>query len=340
MTLESLEVSSTLPVLLLNPEGVSNLRGRTCWTWVFSVIAIVISGLFGLVTGLVSKSPARGFGGALALMTCFLAFRVVHTFVSKRQEDGKPLSEALAIQFFLRGAVVSIVIAMVLEATELSALRPRKVEFKDIPIALIVGFAEEVAKLLAVLLGLCLVASDLPTLVVPDPTRVCCMCLPIGPCVRAWCVLVESPRALAMAGIAAGYGFMTSENMEYFLMIFTTADLPSCIATVVLRIALNLHPLLTGLAAARLARFVWSNGSTPRTVSIGKIARAIYPSVLIHALFDFGLMFTATNPTLVSLDSMFVLTSVSLIPTSIWMLVKTYRALPCVGSVATVGIPV
>ena len=322
--------AATLPVLLLNPRAVEGLRGRQCWNPIFVVIAILASAFFGFkVSAYSTQDPLeRGMGAFAGIFSCFAVFRGTHAALASRSDNF--LSQELSIQFFFRGAVVSIILAMILELVELRSLRPRNVELKDLPIALIVGFSEEISKFFVVVMGVSLLPWNLPQHMIDTHSGVIFRCIPSSCFARMWTVLIESPRAFAMAGIAAGFGFMTTENLEYFFQVFVQLDITSCIATSVMRIALNLHPLLTGLAAARLAQQVWSNGATaaPRTISIGKVAVAMYPSIVIHAMYDFGLMFATSNPGEQELDIVFVLISLLLIPTSYYMLVRTYRSLP------------
>ena len=254
----------------------------------------------------------------LSLFMCFALYRLVHTLLGWNQIGF--ISTCLGAKFFLRGAVISVFMAMVIEFEGFTALRPNTNEWRDVPLSLIVGFAEEIAKLFVVVLGLVVVPHNLPEQLVVNP----------GPsdrftgCVRWWTTLVESPKALAMAGMAAGFGFMTCENLEYFFMVFTTLSYSEAAASAAFRVFLNLHPILTGLAAARLATEVFRAN---KQMTFGRIFRALYPSILLHALFDFGLMFSATNPDKDELDGVFVVVSMLLIPLSLILLILTYRKL-------------
>ena len=130
---------------------------------------------------------------------------------------------------------------------------------------------------------------------------------------------------------------MTSENIEYFAG--TIAQMPTGVVAflVMFRTVFNLHPIFTGLAAARLASFIWIKDPEtrlalpPKTISVCKVIQAVVPSMLMHALFDFGLMFTSANTESPGLDTLFVATSLTVIPVSIGLLVVTYRQLPYIG---------
>jgi RsiW-degrading membrane proteinase PrsW (M82 family) len=316
-------VSSPL-VMMVSPDVLQSVRGRPYWNYVFMAVSVLVPMLFGFDIKKLTGDPDRGSSATISLILCFYVYRLVHTWLGWNKIGF--LSLSLGVQFFLRGAVISILIAMILELMGISYLKPRQVEWKDAPIALIVGFSEEVSKLLVVVVGLVVIPRNLPEQLVLQPRaddR-------FTTCVRWWTTLVDTPKALAMAGIAAGFGFMTSENIEYFTLVFTSSAIDEAWQLVVFRIFLNLHPMLTGLAAARLAKEVFQPGQI-KNLTIGRLARAIAPSVLIHALFDFGLMFSATNPQETNLDEIFVGISIFLIPANLLAVVLTYRCLPDVN---------
>lgn len=314
-------VEMTVPVVVVSEEIVASVRGRPIWNYVFLAVAVLVSAAFASTLTSLAGDSVTGIFGGLALITCFILARVVHIFLGRGQASF--LSTSLAAQFFLRGAVVSIFLAMVLEVVGMTELRPKAVPWKDLPIALLVGFSEEVAKMLSVIAGTVLIAASLPQdLVLLRPEL-------NSQCLRTWTVLVESPRALAAAGIAVGFGFMMTENIEYFFMIFTLSSFGESLAAAGMRILLNLHPILTGLASSRLAKLVYASQGV-RSISIGKVALALWPSIFLHALFDFGLMFASTNPE-DKFDTIFIITSILIIPTALGLLVATYRALPVAG---------
>ena len=319
------------PMIVILNQQLESVRGRHLWVHLFRMFSLLIPGVFGYFVYSMSASErtTRGIDAFMAMILCCTAFLASQSYLrSLARSDA--LSSSLSIQFFFRGATVSIILAVMMESFGMASNRPRFVMWKDLPIALTVGFSEEVSKLIVVVLGTYLIPSQLPeTLIMNQGHESCLSCFPIGSFIRLWTTLVESPRALAMAGISVGFGFMFSENLEYFFIVFTSMDSSTRFFTMGIRILLNLHPILTGLAAARLASYVWSS-PRPKSISIGKLASCIWPSVVMHALFDFGLMFTATNPDLGEPDVMFVIVSVSIIPIAIMSLWKTYRKLPYV----------
>jgi RsiW-degrading membrane proteinase PrsW (M82 family) len=262
-----------LPTFFINNDDISRVRGRTIWLSFFKLIILTVSALFGYVVCASSDSDelGRGISAGIAIFACGAIFQIAVGSMQRRFES-QALPVPLAVQFFIRGASVSILLAAGLEVFGMSFNRPREVEWKDIPIALTVGFAEEVSKMLMVIAGICLIPTNLPESIVPETNETCMRCIPVSGCVRAWTVLIESPIALATAGLSVGFGFMFSENLEYFYIVFTTMDVTTRLITMGLRILTNLHPILTGLAACRLASNIWLQG-TPKTVSIGKVAK-------------------------------------------------------------------
>ncbi len=320
------------PVIVIQNHQLELVRGKPLWVYIFRMFSLVIPGVFGYLVYSMSESDrsTRGIDAFMAMLLCSSVFWVSQSYLTSHAQN-EALSSSLSIQFFFRGASVSIFLAVMLESLGMVSNRPRFVTWKDLPIAVTVGFAEEVSKLLVVVLGTFLVPSNLPEALIlnqsGDPS--CMRCFPLGSCIRLWTTLVDSPRALAMAGISVGFGFMFSENLEYFFLVFTSMDSSTRLITMGLRILLNLHPILTGLSATRLANSIWTS-SQPKSISIGKLASCIWPSVVMHALFDFGLMFTATNPDLGEQDVMFIIASVSIIPIAMITLWKTYRRLPYV----------
>ena len=320
------------PMLVLKLDQVQSVRGRPTWVFIFRIFAIVIPALFGYLVYSVSESDQvnRGSDAFIGMALCCAVFWLVRSMLSSRA-PGESLSAPLAVQFFFRGASVSIILAVMLESFGMSTNRPRYVMWKDVPIAFTVGFAEEVSKLFVVILGTFLIPTQLPeSLVLNQGDMTCMRCFPVGCCVRTWTTLVESPRALAIAGMSVGFGFMFSENLEYFFLVFTTMDTTTRMITMVMRIVLNLHPILTGLCAARLAGRIWTS-AVPRSISIGKLAASIWPSVIMHAVFDFGLMFAASNPDDGEMAAIFIIVSLLIIPVSGISLWRTYKFLPHVS---------
>lgn len=301
--------------VFLDSESIEALRGRPFWTKLYWSVSIIVSSLFGWALSVVLKDTIPGIAGSMALLTCFVLLWVIHRLLSKSTGPNF-CTFSLLVQFFFRGAIVAVSIAMLLEVVGLSELKPKYAKLRDLPISLIVGFSEESGKFFSLLLGLCLVPTDLPAALARVGTS-----RRWSLCTRWWSVLIESPQSLVLAGIATGLGFMTTENIEYFSMIFSSLDTVSCIATALTRIFLNLHPLLTGLAAARLAHFTLTS---PITAEI--IFKSIWPSVLLHALFDFGFMFASDNPDDATADTVVILLSLFLIPLSAFLLISEYKS--------------
>jgi hypothetical protein len=84
-----------------------------------------------------------------------------------------------------------------------------------------------------------------------------------------WRTVVYGPVELVALGLSVGFGFMTTENIEYFTAINLQPDegkhvevtsLVSRVVFTLLRCLFNLHPLLTGLVAVRLSSRIYSKG--------------------------------------------------------------------------------
>lgn len=227
------------------------------------------------------------------------------TLVAWRQHGGVKITSALLSSFLLRGATLSLFVAVVLEI--LGSMLLGKIGFHgaeglNITTFLtmaIVGFSEELGKLLAVTCGACLARGKLL-----EGSRSGC-------CVGSY-VLLDTPRKLALAGLAAGFGFMTLENAGYVtaaattpptmvspagstvtasptqedMMVGTSISVMTCV-TILVRVLLNIHPWLTGLSAARLAHVFYDE---ELQIGCSDLLRAIIPSAVIHAAFDFGLV--------------------------------------------------
>ena len=126
------------------------------------------------------------------------------------------ITTSLLVQFVIRGATLSIVVAVVLESAGQRFLGNRGEtesltgtwSFGAAAMMLVVGFSEEFAKMIAATCGTCLTIAALR-----EQRGGCCFCQ------KHFChVLLGSRRELALAGLAAGFGFMTIENMEYVLV--------------------------------------------------------------------------------------------------------------------------
>lgn len=138
-------------------------------------------------------------------------------------------------------------------------LRSKAVEEYPLLIAAVMFFAaffEEVAKVLALLVGFARVKEEIKA----TPTCCCCASFGLGDCrgyiIRRW-------EAFVFYGICVGFGFMLTENVKYFTMIGLSPDIGFKRSDAedqtwwmrrflaVVRNVFNLHPILTGCSAAR-----------------------------------------------------------------------------------------
>eukprot|EP00927_Polykrikos_kofoidii_P052802 TRINITY_DN4676_c0_g1_i1.p1 TRINITY_DN4676_c0_g1~~TRINITY_DN4676_c0_g1_i1.p1 ORF type:complete len:546 (-),score=57.87 TRINITY_DN4676_c0_g1_i1:53-1690(-) len=230
-----------------------------------------------------------------ALIACFVVF-------GRRRLNQVHISASLLAKFMLRGATFSLVIAMILEMTGMALVAT--VGAAALPtqclMMLVVGFAEEYGKLVAVTCGICIAPSVLKT----RSGYSCCSSVCCD-------VLVETPLAFAIAGLSAGFGFMTLENAGY---VVSAASQPPKVypdllddgqsiheermnggrvtlltsVTIAVRVLLNIHPWLTGYSAIRLASKIFKDDPA-NACKFGDILQALWPSAVIHALYDLGL---------------------------------------------------
>lgn len=292
--------SLLLPVIVVSEETLARLRGRKCWFYLYMALSLVFSAAFSIYVFHYSESLKRSIFAFLSIFICYQSVNIWYYLFSK---DGKFISNSLSVKFFLRGAFLSILIAILLEVMESKELTPnRQSQYWVLPLALTAGFAEEVGKLVLVIIGLRFTPPLVPGM---------------------WTMFVESPRGLAFAGFAVGLGFMTTENLEYFYGPLIMASDSMLAVLFVLRTVLNLHPYLTGLSAARLAATCFPIGR----VSVGRVVAAIWPSVLIHAMYDFGLMLSMSDRN-TSVTGPLIIISLLLIPAIIILFARAYRALP------------
>jgi len=197
-------------------------------------------------------------------------------------------------QYALRGATISAFIAMFLEiiggaVLASSGFVEQGLSLGNLLMMIIVGVSEEGGKLTAVLLGTWISAVALK-----QAAPSCCVCTRL---------LIESPRALILAGFSAGFGFMIIENVEYVMAVASTppthyssddqedeganALMVISIFTICVRVLLNLHPWLTGWSAARLANLVFSEARDTAIPTFGELLWCIAPPAAAHAAFDF-----------------------------------------------------
>lgn len=216
-----------------------------------------------------------------------------------RRNDSVQITWALLAQFAVRGATLSAIIATVLEligqyclmhegmtthqGSEAFQSADRKAlggtSLGVVLLMLVVGISEEFAKACAVVWG--------TWFSVAAARRA-------GPrfCGNGCRVLVESPRALMLVGLSVGCGFMTVENAGYLVASSLSydkndsafADRIVRVVIILTRSGLNLHPFLTGITSARLARVVFRRSDG--TFTIAEFFQAMSISVLIHSTFD------------------------------------------------------
>jgi len=206
--------------------------------------------------------------------------------------------------FAVRGATVSLFISVLLEISGDIVLKEahgdssiRSHNGPDILTLcqmLVAGVSEETSKVLALICGTWICAGALSAAAVPYRFLGC------------WRVLVESPRALMLAGLSIGFGFMTIENAGYLLTVAGTPPMDYRdeedgsidhlggmalrvlrIVIILVRVLLNLHPWLAGIAAARIARITFGEHRHTASLSGAEFLWCIWPSAMTHATYDF-----------------------------------------------------
>lgn len=215
-----------------------------------------------------------------------------------RYQGALRANAALLAQFAMRGATLSLVIAVMLEILGEYLLTYANIDaaegatFGNLFMMIIVGASEEGAKLFAVVVCTVLTTSAL------ERSR--------GGYCNVYTLLVENPRTLMLAALAVGFGFCINENAEYMIstacqppMKYTYADdavgkvgegslQTVMIFTVLVRVLLNIHPWWTGISAARLGSLAFSperdGQALPTTL---EFLWAIWPSAAAHASYDF-----------------------------------------------------
>jgi len=316
------------------------VQGRPCWTYCCALFCIKATCLvFWLAYALVSveneeirKNPHRnitsetdsrlqpgevqtvllrpidpGRSAYLASLGIMLSLMVAFMIMANRIRGmAEIISNSLLIQFMLRGATFSILVAVSLEAIGQNFLNKRGLItqtaathgrlFGIALMMLVVGFSEEFAKLMAATCGTSL-----------SQTRVSREKAREGCCHKHFChVWVSSPRALALAGLACGFGFMALENVEYILAVVMRApSIPEgnkedkdfeytegvafavTMIIIAVRVLLNLHPWLAGLSALRVGRVAFQSEPTTACLKTDVLIWACLPSALIHAAYDF-----------------------------------------------------
>jgi len=300
-------------------------RGRPCWASCCAISVVLLALLTFFLTLLVlsttpAPSPAQKAGGAadadalpvghpgerayeagqgVAMSVALMGFLIFR----RRYAHSVHISKGLLALFAIRGATISVLVATILEFGGIFALSyitgmsshaladtGNDVNTPGYTAAialtmLCVGISEELAKCGAVLVGLWLSAGAL-RLAAPSW---------FGNFSR---VLVENPHALMLAGLSVGCGFMTLENVGYLMSSGLTLvekddsvvveRIVRCVVLAV-RVGLNLHPWLVGITAARVGQIAFAGGRETPSLSFLELSWALYPAVLAHAAFDFGL---------------------------------------------------
>jgi RsiW-degrading membrane proteinase PrsW (M82 family) len=242
-------------------------HGHSCFSYIFALVWLSLTALtFAFV-----YSAATDFvmeRACTATLSLCLSLFIFTRFWS--QNSFRPIFAFFA----LRGASLGIVLTLIFELYAYTFSLPVSSTpcFSELFfVMLLVGVKEETAKLFSVLLG----SSLSPAGLSPH----CCGSYH------------PSARDLGLAGVAVGYGFMLLENVEYFIIVDLMSGEGARVARIgtgLIRSLFNLHPVLTGLVAARLARSVYSKEEDKRRSHVADWVKGIWPSALIHGLFDFA----------------------------------------------------
>lgn len=298
-------------------------RGRPCWTiccaaWVVALAAITFFFTLLVLSSVGLEDRADGYDGVVVLhkprhpgerafeagqgVAMSVGLMALLIFRRRHHYDVKISSGLLAL-CAIRGATLSCGLAALLEVSGISGLTMiTGLKEKDLlPTAdslpgstvmlgvltsmAVVGLAEEFGKLASLLIGTWLSASAVRL----EPTNTW------KAMVR---VLVESPRAMMLAGLAVGCGFMTLENVGYLLSAGLMYDKDDSAAAeriirciiVGVRVGLNLHPWLAGITCARVASLTYGQGRPYLSLSFSELAWALWPAAALHTAFDFGLV--------------------------------------------------
>jgi len=231
-----------------------------------------------------------GFGVALSG-----AVACVTTCVWQRRGT-VAVDAAVLGHFGVRGATLSIGIAVCVELIVMEIIMQCRLNaapgltFANFLMMCAVGVAEESAKLFSVVF--CTWTS---TLAFKKSFT--------GPSQSSYMrQLLDSPQAVMLAGLCVGFGFMTMENVEYVIAVASAPPthyasskedrgasrlLIMTILTIMVRVALNLHPWLTAISAGRMAKLVFQEGRENISPTLLELCWAVAPSAVAHATFDF-----------------------------------------------------
>lgn len=241
-----------------------------------------------------------------ATMGCVLSAALAAVTIANWRKWGNVgIKPELLIIFFVRGMTLSIVFTTLTEFPGLFLMQTGEGAsgsyhfylFTLLDMA-VVGFTEEGSKLAALI---CCTYLSVRSLENAPPS--CCA----RPCVCR--MLCESPRAFILAGLAVGYGFMTTENGEYMAAIastpvttYETSDTTDAtpdmrmenlfsqliiILQILVRNFLNIHPWLVGISAARILSICWTNEPDLSQLGFTGFMWAVCPSAVAHCIYDF-----------------------------------------------------
>jgi RsiW-degrading membrane proteinase PrsW (M82 family) len=323
-------ICESMKVYLPHEPNLVSARGRPCWT-IFCILLVFLLSItvfqitlqsILLVNKEVSVWPERvikddnqqpvyvhtyaindpGRGCFEAAHGVWLSMAAGSLFaMGWRYHGNVQVSGALLAAFSLRGATLALIIALALEIVSDMLLSGTGIS-DDGPLwgcalsNLLVGIFEEGAKLLVVVLGTCICASLLRQR--SERTTGYWGSFSADFLQR----LLESPHAFMLAGVAVGFGFMTTENASYMMAVastprvdYTYADgkteedggLFVATATILVRLLLNIHPWWAGLSAGRLASMLFDENSGYAMPSVTVFIVAIAPSATLHGAYDF-----------------------------------------------------
>lgn len=267
-----------LPVtVLLDDATVGTLtQGRPCYRWLCAWLsALFVTGLAFVVYNLAADRATERSVTAGVSLTLSIA-----TFVYFARQFYS--SSHLTFMYCLRGATLAILVTIILETFSQVELAKHTTEIALPFMMLAVGVSEEGGKLLALLLFTSLGYGSVRN------ADGCCS------------TIVLKPQTLAILGVCVGFGFMITENIEYFYMVDMSQD-PEApewqerlgrILTGIIRTFFNLHPLLTGWTAVRLGKRVWKAQGIISTHA-GDWVHALWAPALVHGGFDLAVTICA-----------------------------------------------
>eukprot|EP00927_Polykrikos_kofoidii_P024827 TRINITY_DN22468_c0_g1_i1.p1 TRINITY_DN22468_c0_g1~~TRINITY_DN22468_c0_g1_i1.p1 ORF type:complete len:676 (-),score=100.43 TRINITY_DN22468_c0_g1_i1:77-2104(-) len=268
--------------------------------------------------GPIDSPGERAFEASAGVLFSMIFACVVLLY--RRFVDSVPIRAALLGFFGLRGATLSIVVAGAAELLALSLLSmftgdgihsegssnneiPSRLksayhsgaDLRGMSMMFLVGTVEELAKACVLLGGVVLVATTIR----PSEST-----WEEGCCWSCCQVLVETPRGLMLAGVAAGFGFMTVENGLYLAEVASTPPIAFGdtgmdieldrfamrllrLITVAIRIGLNIHPWLAGITASRVAKILLADDRGVNVnLGVAELSWAITPSAIVHSIYN------------------------------------------------------